>query len=660
MKKFFNYLKTTYKENMTSSLLSIFFIISLLFNSTLLRIFTVNNPLDIGPLLADLAIILLITSVGFFFKPRKRIRYFMVVSILTTAICFANSLYYTYHESFVSISLIRTSTQVVNVGDTIVNDILSLRDFTYILQPIFIYFIHTILLKKNYYEKEIKQETKTKKHKVRDMALSGVFLFLVFCLTVTGTEWNRFGNQWNRVSVLSDFGMYTYHINDIVLSIRPKFNNLFGYDRAIKNTKDFYEEKNNQLPNNEYTNIFKGKNIIAIHAESIQTFLLDLTFNGEEVTPNLNQLADSGMYFSNFYAQVGVGNSSDSEFTLNTSILPPSSGTVFMNYFDREYLSIPKILKEEGYYSFSMHGNNGTFWNRDVMHPNLGYDMFYHKDYYEIDESIGFGLSDKSFFRQIVPMIKEVSETENKPFYTTLLMLSHHTPFDDTALFDEFPVDYKVEIDGEIVSRSYLEGTHLGLYIRSAHYADQAIGELMTYLEESGLLENSVLVIYGDHDARMPVEEFNIFYNYDPINDRMLTSDDPNYVEVDYFKYEYDKKVPLIIWSKEKLDDDTFNIEVEEPMGMYDVLPTVGNMFGFYSEYQLGHDIFSVSDNIVVFPNGNYLTKEGYYNSQTEEFSNPETDKKYIKEKANYATKVVQVSNDITNYDLIRKMKESE
>jgi len=239
-------------------------------------------------------------------------------------------------------------------------------------------------------------------------------------------------------------------------------------------------------------------------------------------------------------------------------------------------------------------------------------------------------------------------------------MLSHHTPFDDTALFDEFPVDYKVEIDGEIVSRSYLEGTHLGLYIRSAHYADQAIGELMTYLEESGLLENSVLVIYGDHDARMPVEEFNIFYNYDPINDRMLTSDDPNYVEVDYFKYEYDKKVPLIIWSKEKLDDDTFNIEVEEPMGMYDVLPTVGNMFGFYSEYQLGHDIFSVSDNIVVFPNGNYLTKEGYYNSQTEEFSNPETDKKYIKEKANYATKVVQVSNDITNYDLIRKMKESE
>lgn len=88
---------------------------------------------------------------------------------------------------------------------------------------------------------------------------------------------------------------------------------------------------------------------------------MNLNFNGEEVTPNLNKIAKSGMFFSNFYAQVGVGNSSDSEFTLNTSLMPSNSGTVFINYYDREYITIPKLLKEKGYYTFSMHGNTGDF-----------------------------------------------------------------------------------------------------------------------------------------------------------------------------------------------------------------------------------------------------------------------------------------------------------
>ena len=115
-------------------------------------------------------------------------------------------------------------------------------------------------------------------------------------------------------------------------------------------------------------------NVIVIHAESLQTLVLDKSFNGVELAPFLTKLSKEGIYFSNYYSQVGVGTSSDAEFTFSTSLMPSSNGTVFVNYFNREYHSIQKSFKDKGYYTFSMHGNVGDFWNRAVMHNNLGYD----------------------------------------------------------------------------------------------------------------------------------------------------------------------------------------------------------------------------------------------------------------------------------------------
>ena len=458
------------------------------------------------------------------------------------------------------------------------------------------------------------------------------------------------------------FGIYTYQINDFFQSITPKINTLFGYDNALKKVTDYYQKNKRENTTNEYTNIFKGKNIIAIHAESMQTNAMELTFNDKEVTPNLNKLAKEGIFFSNFYAEVGVGTSSDTEFTLNTSLMPSNSGTVFVSYYDRVYETMPKLLKQKGYYAFSMHGNVGDFWNRLEMHKSLGYDKFYHKDYYKIDETIGFsgtGLSDKSFFKQSVPIIKKVSEQENKPFYATLITLSNHTPWDDLHLMDKFPTDYKIKTKSGSVSRTYLEGTTMGNYFRSVHYADQAIGQFIEELDKSGLLENTVIIIYGDHDARLPSEYYNILYNYDPINDKLLTEKDAKYKKIDELQMTIDKRVPLIIWTK----DQQFNLKVEKPMGMIDVLPTLGNMFDFQNKYALGHDIFSTQDNIVVFTNGNFISKKYYYNSQKEitySIKGDPIDNNYISKKSEYAQKIIEVSNNIINYDLIKTMKEKE
>lgn len=654
------------KEVVKNNILFFVFVITTLFNTVLLRFFTIHtfeNVFYFKPLFADLAIILTVGSFSFLVKEKKQFRYLFISSIILNLICIINSVYYTFYTSFSSISLLTTSKYVVAVGDAVVENVLRIQDLIYIWAPITLFLVNRKLKK----TKHLRETSKKDKRKFW-ATLTGAFISaLIVVLALTSLEIGRFAKQWNREYIVMKFGIYTYHLNDFVKSIEPKITSLFGYDEALKTFNEYYEDTSDtQDWKNKYTGIFEGKNIISIHLESMQNFLIGLEFNGEEVTPNLNKLVKKSLYFSNFYSQVSVGTSSDSEFTLNTSLMPTNNGTAFVSYFDREYVSIPKLLKEKGYYTFSMHANNASFWNRDVMHERLGYDRFYSKKDYEIDEVIGLGLADKSFFKQSIEYIKEINE-KDQPYYGTLLMLTNHTPFSDTDKYGEFAVDLKETIineDGEkeVVSYPYMEGTKLGNYFKSAHYADQALGEFLEALEENGLMENTVIMLYGDHDARLPKSDYARLYNYDKEADDVLSKDDPTYIDIDTYQYDMLRKVPFIIYSKET--ENKLHKEVTTVMGMYDVMPTIGNMFGFYNKYQLGTDIFNTNgDNIVVFPNGNWVTNKVFYNAQKSAYlplSNTEISDEYITNNNEYADNLLNVSNSLIVFDLIKHDKEQE
>ena len=663
MKPIKKLMSLNYKEYAKTSILFLTFIITNLLNSSLLRFFTIKNYFAVKPIIADLAFLLFIGIFAYFFKPKNRFKYFFLWSILLTAICVINSMYYTFFMSFSSISLLATSMQVVDVGDALVKNVIQIKDFTYIWQPLIFIFVHRALKKKQYYF--VVEKSERRKKRAFNTAIATLIVSATFILSLSALEIGRLHKQWNREFIVSKFGIYVYHVNDLIKSVQPKFNTLFGYDKAYKSFREYYSEKEVGLSNNKYTNIFEGKNVIMIHTESMQKVAMETSFNGEEVTPNLNKLASEGMYFSNFYSQVSVGTSSDTEFTLSTSLLPVNNGTVFISYFDREYIGFPDLMKEKGYYTFSMHGNNGDFWNRNVMHKNLGYDKFYSKSSYKIDEEIGLGLSDKSFFRQSVEKISKIKEKKGEqPFYATLIMLTNHTPFDDVEKYGEYPVTMKYIGTNEMgqkveMTAPYMEDTDLGNYFKSSHYADAAIGEFVKQLDEAGLLENTVLVFYGDHDGRLPKADYNRMYNYDPVTNNVLDEENPNYDEVDYYDYELNRSVPLIIWTK----NQQFKKEIKTAMGMYDVLPTLGNMLGVYSPYQLGNDIMNLKDNLVAFPNGNWLTNKVYYNNAKEEYlpltSEPISDE-YIQENCDKANKMLEISNDIIVYDLIKKDVESK
>lgn len=633
-----------------------FFIISNLINGLIIRIVTVKNGLFISPLFADLGFLILVTLISLTIKKEKRIRYFITLSILFNLVCIVNSIYYHYYSSFASISLIANITFASDVSDAIVENVLKAVDLIYIWQTITLVIIYKKTNKKEY----IKHK-ENKKKLVKTGLITSLSLFAVAALFMPLNAWSRLYNLWNRESVVMNHGIYVYQLDDFIQSLTPKITSVLGHDKALKKVTDYYKENKYTPSNNEYTNIFKGKNIIVIHAESMQKFTMDLTFNNKEVTPNLNKLANEGIFFSNFYSQVGVGTSSDAEFTFNTSLMPSTKGTVFVNYFDRDYISIPKLLKEQGYYTYSMHANTGEFWNRNTMHKSLGYDKFYNKDSYTIDETIGLGLSDKSFFRQSVDIMKQIKEEENKPFYSLLIMLSNHTPFSDLALMEDYKTTIDVTIDNQTVTRNYLNNTTMGNYLRSVHYADSAIGEFIDNLDKEGLLENTVLVIYGDHDARLDFEDFNLLYNYDPITDTIKTENDEGYIPYTKYNYELDRKVPFIIWTK----DQNYNLNVNTPMGMIDVLPTLGNMIGIHSDYQLGKDIMNLKgdDNTVTFIDGSFLTSKVYYNSPKGEIysiNNEPITEEYIKERAKKSSDLIEVSNDIITYDFIKEIKKQK
>ena len=305
-----------------------------------------------------------------------------------------------------------------------------------------------------------------------------------------------------------------------------------------------------------------------------------------------------------------------------------------------------------------MHGNVGDFWNRNVMHKNMGYENYYSKSSFEIDEEFGLGLSDESFFRQAVPMIKEIKENIGEPYYGTLITLTNHTPWNDVEKYSDYEIKWTGEIDSVYTERYFLEDFTIGDYIKSVNYMDKCIGQFLKNMEKEGLMDNTVIVIYGDHDARINGLEFDYLLNYNPQTNDLYKLGDPNYTLFTAYDYEIYKNVPLIVWSKD-LDEPKV---IDTPMGMIDVMPTLGNMLNVYNKYALGTDIMEIEgeDNLIVFTDGSYLTKEVYYSASNNEIytlSGRVISDFYLKNNLDRANNLLNISDKIITYDLIDELK---
>ncbi len=672
IKLFFRKLRKNIIEYIATNRLFLTFVIISMLGLMLVRNFTIGNMWSFEAFISDLALVVIIGSLGYLVKPKNQYRYFLIILIIFTLMEVINSVYYTFYTSFASFGELGTAGQTETVMSSVFERI-KLTDLIYILFPFVFYFIHKKLLRTAYYNFMSVVE-KGKKMFMVTLLVGCLFLAYTF-VTATGTDYSRLAKQWNRVYVVERFGLVLYQVNDLIQTLTPKFSSLFGYDEAAQSFIEYFTNDDTYLYDgeNKYTGILEGYNVVFVHMEGMQTYLMDLVFNGVEATPNLNRLAEEGMFFSNFYPQVSIGTSSDTEFTLTTSLMPAASGAVFTSYYDREYITIPKLLKEKGYYTFSMHGNYASMWNRATVHPLLGYDDMYFEESYTYNEDaedpnnleyINLGISDKKFFEQVVPIMEQI-EAEHTNYMGTVITLSNHSPFKFLDKYGEYDMSTTYEECDEVtgvcteVTTNYLYGTDAGNYIMSSHYADAALGEFFEYINQSDAFENTVFVLYGDHDAKLSRNALNYLYNYDYRTGELKSEDDPTYIPYDEYDHELNKNTPLIIWTKNSELRSKLHGEVDYVMGMYDVMPTIGNMLGIENEFAMGHDIFNIKDdNYVVFPNGNFLTNLIYYNNSESQYKvireGAELTTDYITNLVEKTDKILEVSNSIIVHDLIK------
>jgi phosphoglycerol transferase MdoB-like AlkP superfamily enzyme len=229
----------------------------------------------------------------------------------------------------------------------------------------------------------------------------------------------------------------------------------------------------------------KGDNLLLIQVESLQQWVIGARVQGVEITPYLNSLRSRALYFPYLFDDTEQGRSSDGEFTSLNSQYPLAQGAVVFRRERNHFVALPGVLGHRGYATLSAHPFERGFWNRAVVHPRYGFEHMMFRRELGPGEVIGWGLADGAFFRRVAPELTALKQ----PFFAMLITLGLHHPF------DLFPDRHKVLDVGP------LKDTPLGNYIHAMRYFDDSLAALLAGLERSGVLRNTVVALYGDHEA---------------------------------------------------------------------------------------------------------------------------------------------------------------
>ncbi|RKJ55084.1 LTA synthase family protein, partial [Butyricicoccus sp. 1XD8-22] len=435
---------------------------------------------------------------------------------------------------------------------------------------------------------------------------------------------------FDRTYIVKYLGMYNYTIYDATETLKA------SSQRALANSDDMtevinYTKSNYAEPNEKYFGAAEGMNVIYIHLESFQNFLIDYKLNGEEVTPFLNSLTKdpNTLYFDNFFHQTAQGKTSDAEFMLENSLFGLPQGSAFITKGQNTYQAAPAILSDNGYTSAVFHGNSGTFWNRNEIYKSFGYDHFFDASYYDTSsekDMAEYGLMDKPFFEQSLPLLESLQQ----PFYTKFITVAHHYP-------------YKIDQELTTIGKASTGDASVDDYFQTARYADEAIEEFITKLKESGLYDNTMLVFYGDH--------YGISENHNRAMEIIMGKEITPYESANL------QRVPLIIHAPgiEGGVNHTYG-------GQIDLLPTVLHLLGVDTKnyVQFGTDLLSEEHNeVVAFRNDDFVSPTifsiggKYYDATTGlplDDSQLEKAEEY-KEEVDYK---LQLSDKVVNGDLLR------
>lgn len=375
-----------------------------------------------------------------------------------------------------------------------------------------------------------------------------------------------------------------------------KYNVLdIDFDKLINEeensmVKSMHEYFKNVTPTkqNEYTGIFKGKNLIYITAEGFDKIAID-----ESLTPTLYKLANNGFVFENYYQPLFTVSTSDGEYMFLNSLIPKEgvwsfyrSSNIYMPF------GIGNVFKREGYSTVNAyHDHTYTYYNRDKSHPNLGFDKYI---------GCGNGLEElincKTWPESDVEMINATVDDyiNSDKFMTYYMTVSGHLNYTFTGNY----ISYKNK--NLVKDLPYTD--HVKAYLAANIELDRAIESLINKLKEKGKLDDTVIVISPDHyPYGLKTSELNEISDTD---------------RSDKFEMFH---TSLILYNSEIEE----NVKVTKYVSSIDVLPTIYNLFGikYDSRLLMGRDALSDAEGLVILSDRSFINEFGSYNSITGKYT---------------------------------------
>ncbi|OPL07537.1 MAG: hypothetical protein AVO33_05295 [delta proteobacterium ML8_F1] len=401
----------------------------------------------------------------------------------------------------------------------------------------------------------------------KETLIPGIFLFNhkrlplygVFFLLISFTLPQFFGIAGHYTP--QNLGILHYHLYDLVTLALPQN----GDEELVDQAMDSLTEEQQF---DKYSGLLEGKNVIVIQAESLQAFVIESEIGGQPITPSLDKLITKDSFtFDSFFEQVGWGNTSDAEFVSHNGYYPALKSFSYKAYENNHFRTLPQELQNAGYQTLAFHGNEGSFWNRKTIYPKQGIETFYSSEELVMDEIIGIGLSDRSLFRQAIPIL----EATERPFYAFFVTLTSHHPY-------TLPENHQ-----HLELPDYLIDTAVGNYLQSIRYLDTSIDAFLNDLKEAGLYKDTAIVIYGDHQG---------LDHRDPgVKEQMHQLLGRPYLEEDMFN------VPLIIHVP-GMDESE---RIATAGGQIDFYPTMRNLMGWepQPDRMIGQDLINATEGFV-------------------------------------------------------------
>lgn len=410
-------------------------------------------------------------------------------------------------------------------------------------------------------------------------------------------------------------GLYQYTMRDFYLS--SNLENLFNDNKeAIEKVTEYYAQRELD-PDNEMTGIFKGKNLLLIQLEAIDTWMVN-----ETAMPNLSKIKSESIDFINHYAPLYLsGGTFNTEIMVNLGFIPPFYGSKTGVYAGNDFpYSIANLFKKEGYVANSFHNSRDQVYSRGIVHVNWGYEKYYSGERMgmpniELDSDLLAGFD-----------LMTANGTGDK-FFSFIITYSGHGAYLGSEVS---------EIHYDRFTALYPEGTD-EMYIHAmahAYETDLFVGKLFDALKEADLIDDTVVIFYSDH------------YNYYVLDDSLVMK----------YKGVYDenliKNVPFFIWSS-----DTEPMTVDKVTATYDILPTIVNLFDLDNDgrYYAGNDAFSDKGGYVIFEDLSWYDGKAYYKVS----ENNQNIDDFIKARNSEISKRVPFSNRILLLDYFRAIKKN-